>query len=202
MNFKTIKLPDPMYESTTSLESAMAKRRSVRKYKYHSLCLSDIAQILWAAQGITDPVNRYRSAPSAGALYPLELYILIGEVENIEKGIYKYNPYNHEIIQTGNHDIRDEIYRAALYQECILNASMVIIISAVYGRTIDKYHERGKRYVDMEVGNVSQNIHLQVLSLNLGTVVVGAFNDERIRRILDMPENEWPLCIMPIGKPA
>lgn len=194
-----IKLPEPQFESKISIETALLKRRSVRDFKQYEMELHELGQFLWAAQGISDRSKKYRTAPSAGALYPLEIYALNGDVEDLDKGIFKYKPEKHEIVHYSNRDVRNELSQAALYQEWMKKASVVIIIAADFARTTKWYGDRGKHYVLVEVGHVAQNIHLQAVSLNLGAVVVGAFDDDRVVGSLDLPENEEPICIMPVG---
>ncbi len=194
-----IKLPEPKYDSNTSVEKALRERRSIRVYKDEALALTEVSQLLWAAQGITN-LRGLRTAPSAGALYPLEVYVVIGNVEGLTKGVYKYKPHEHGLVKVRNGDVRDELSVAALGQPWVREGSIVIVFSAVYERTTQKYGDRGIRYVHMEVGHAAQNIYLQAVSLNLGTVVVGAFRDDKVRKILNIPDEEHPLYIMPIGK--
>ncbi len=194
-----IKLPEIEYDSDFSIEKSLLKRRSIRRYKDEPLKISEVSQLLWAAQGITN--NRgLRTAPSAGALYPLEVYIIVGNVHELQPGIYKYKPQEHEIHMLMEGDRRKDICNASLGQSCVENGAIVIIFSAVYERTTRKYQERGIRYVYMEVGHAAQNVYLQAESLNLGTVVVGAFYDDEIKRIMNMPDEENPLYIMPVGR--
>lgn len=195
----TVKLPEPKYNSKVSIEKALLERRSVREYKNNSLALAEISQILWASQGITDP-RGFRTAPSAGALYPLEVYVIVGNVDNLPDGIYKYKPHGHELVLVAKGDKRDELCAAALGQTFIKYSAAVIVFAAAYERTTKKYRERGIRYVHMEVGHAAQNIYLQSVSLNLGTLVVGAFNDREVKKVMNMPDKEQPLCIMPVGK--
>lgn len=195
-----VRLPQPRYSSDVSVEKALLERRSVRSYKDEPLTLSEISQLLWAAQGITEKRMGFRTAPSAGALYPLEIYVVAGKVMNLSQGVYRYRPENHELIQTMTGDKRVELYNAALRQDCIKNAPVVIVISAVFERTTKKYGERGIRYVHMEAGHCAQNIYLQCVVLRLGTVTVGAFDDEAVKKILDLEKNETPLYLMPIGR--
>ena len=195
-----IKLPKPRYHSDTALETTLLKRRSIREYKNHVLTISDVSQLLWAAQGINDKKNKYRTTPSAGALYPLEIYVLNGNSEGIDKGIYKFRPFYHDLIQTGVQDVIRELSQAALYQEWMVNAAMILVITADYQRTTKWYGQRGRQYVLMEAGHAAQNIHLQCVALDLGTVVIGAFDDDLVSGCLDLPDNEDPLCIMPVGK--
>jgi len=194
-----IRLPEPKYDSNTSVEQALLKRRSVRVYKDEPLALTEVLQLLWAAQGITDP-RGFRTAPSAGALYPLELYVVAGNVNDLPDGIYKYKPHKHELAMVVEGDKRTELCNAALDQPSIKDAAAVIVFSAVYERTTGKYGERGIRYVHMEVGHAAQNIYLQAVSLNLGLVVIGAFDDEEVKKIMNMEDKEQPLYIIPVGK--
>ncbi len=195
-----IKLPEPRFESPVSIEEVLFKRRSIRRYKDKNLKLSEISQLLWAAQGITDKKRGLRTAPSAGALYPLEVYLAVGNVSGVPFGIYKYKPRNHEIVKIKEGDLRSEISRAALRQSCVEKGAVDIIIVGVYKRTTQKYGERGFRYVHMEAGHVAQNVYLQAVALGLGTVVVGAFQDEMLKKVLNMPDGEFPLYIMPVGR--
>jgi SagB-type dehydrogenase family enzyme len=209
---KIIKLPNPRYDSETSVEKALSVRRSIRAYSEEPLSISDVSQILWAAQGITKkmetppPNFKYkwqgggRTAPSAGALYPLELYLAVGNVEGLLKGLYKYIPQSHSLEKIQQADIRNEISNAALMQEPIKKAAAVIVIAAVYERTSVKYGERAQRYVHIEVGHAAQNVYLQGISLGIGTVMIGAFVDEAVKKVLHLPEEEHPLAIMPLGK--
>ncbi len=194
-----ITLPEPQFESQVSLEAALLERRSVREYADLPLALEDISQLLWAAQGITSEWGG-RTAPSAGALYPLELYLVVGDVDNLEAGVYKYQPQEHALIRVRDSDVRSELASAALEQSFIAQGAVDIVISAVYERTTRKYGDRGIRYVHMEAGHAAQNVYLEAVALGLGTVTVGAFGDERVKEILNMPESEVPLYIMPLGR--
>lgn len=197
---ETIKFPEPRYDSETSIEKVLNERRSVREYKNEQLTLSEVSQLLWAAQGITDSERGFRTAPSAGALYPLEVYVVIGNVEGVTKGVYKYEPHEHELMKVRNGDIRDELTAAALGQTCVGEGSIIIVFSAVYERTTQKYEDRGIRYVHMEVGHAAQNVYLQAVALNLGTVTIGAFKDDEVKKILNMQDEEHVFYIMPVGK--
>ena len=161
--------------------------------------LEEVAQLLWAAQGITSEWGG-RTAPSAGATYPLEIYVVAGEVEGLQPGIYRYLPDNHSATLVKEGDLRAALSSAALGQEWVRTAPACLVIAAVYGRTTRRYGERGRRYVHMEVGHVGQNVYLQAKGLGLGTVMVGAFDDEEVRELLGIEEN--PLAIMPVGRPA
>jgi len=194
-----VKLPAPRYKSDTSIEEALLKRRSVREYSKSALSLPEVSQLLWATQGITDQ-DGSRTAPSAGALFPLEVYLVAGLVDSLSSGIYKYEPHGHELTLVIGGDKRKDLYRAALAQESVRDGAAAIVIAAVYERTTQKYGERGIRYVHMEAGHAAQNVYLQAASLNLGTVVIGAFQDELVKKVLQMPTKEIPLYIMPVGR--
>ncbi|MGQ9543172.1 MAG: SagB/ThcOx family dehydrogenase [Candidatus Bathyarchaeia archaeon] len=196
---RKIPLPTPRYEGDCSVERALAKRRSVRNYGVGSLTLQEVSQLLWATQGVTDPKG-LRTAPSAGGLYPLEVYIVAGGVESLDVGVYKYIPELHALRLVLGGDRRKDLCDAALGQAWVGNAPVNIIIVAVYERTTLKYGERGVRYIHMEVGHAAQNLCLQAVALNLGAVTVGAFHDERVGSILNLPEGERPLYIIPVGR--
>ena len=195
-----IELPAPNYKSNTSVEEALQKRRSVREYSKEPLSLFEISQILWAAQGITDNGYGRRTAPSAGALYPIELYLVAANVKDLTRGIYKYDPRRNTLKKTIEGDKRIEVSNAALRQDAIEKSSAIVLITAIYERTSVKYGKRTERYVNMEVGHVGQNIYLQAVSLGLGTVMMGAFNDDALKKVLNLPANEFPLAIYPLGK--
>jgi len=194
-----IKLPQHYDDGKVSIEEALLLRRSVRDYKDMPLALNEISQLLWAAQGITNPLG-FRTAPSAGALYPLEVYLVAGNVKNLPQGVYKYKPKSHTLVNVIKGDKRSELSAAALGQSCVKKSAAVIVLAAVYERTMKKYGQRGIRYVHIEVGHASQNIYLQVVSLHLGTVVIGAFDDGKVKEVLNMQTTEQPLAIIPVGK--
>ncbi len=172
----------------------------MREYRDRPLTLAEVSQLLWAAQGVTDLAEGFRTAPSAGALYPLEIYVASGNVKELEAGTYKYNPNRHELVTVGNRDVRWELSRAALGQSPIAEGAIVLVFAAVYERTTGKYGERGIRYVHMEAGHAAQNVYLQAVSLDLGTVVIGAFDDREVKEVLSMKGSERPLYLMPVGK--
>lgn len=195
----SIKLPDPAVDGKVSVEKTLLLRRSVREYGSEPLTLGNISQLLWAAQGITGK-GGYRTAPSAGALYPLEIYIAAGKVTGLDPGIYNYIPQEHMLRKIRSGDKRTELCRASLNQSSVCNAQAVIAVAAVYKRTTGKYGERGIRYVHMEVGHAAQNVCLQAVSLGLNTVIIGAFNDDDIGKILGLGNGEYPLSLIPVGK--
>jgi SagB-type dehydrogenase family enzyme len=195
----TIRLPEPVQDGKTSIEKAIRNRRSVRSFRDSPLTLAQVSQLLWAAQGITSQQG-LRAAPSAGALYPLEIYLVAGNVDALPDGVYHYRPMNHEVVRVMAGDRRSELCAAALGQPSVRNAAAVIVIAAVYERTTVKYGARGIQYVHMETGHAAQNVSLQAVPLNLGTVIVGAFQDAEVRKVLKMPAGDQPLYIMPVGR--
>ncbi|MBN2863375.1 MAG: SagB/ThcOx family dehydrogenase [Bacteroidales bacterium] len=207
-----IKLPAPSFDSNTSVERALLTRRSERTFKQDAIKLKDLSQILWAAQGVTMKIDTVpgwwtgrewlggvRTAPSAGALFPIELYIAAGNVENLDQGLYKYNALNHTIIKITDGDKREEVRKAALGQSAVGNGPACIIIAANLGRTEYKYKSKATQYVYIESGAVCQNIYLQCNSLNIGTVMIGAISAEPMKVALSMPDSETPIGVMPIG---
>jgi SagB-type dehydrogenase family enzyme len=184
-----------------SVERAIRLRRSVRDFTQQSLSLDDISQLLWSGQGITQGFKR--AAPSAGATYPMTLYLVVGEggVEGLSPGIYAYVPDSHSLTFLKKGDYRREIASACVNQMFIAQAPLSIVIAADYERTTQRYGERGIRYVHMEAGHVGENMYLQAVARGLGTVVVGAFQDDDLHAILNLPEKEAPLYVMPVGVP-
>lgn len=197
---ETVKLPVPNTENGLTLNQALAQRRSRRQLGESSLPLKQVGQLLWAAQGITD-ARGLRTAPSGGALYPLELYLVAGKVENLTPGIYRYLPEQHALELQAKGEHRSALAKAALNQEYIRENSVLFVFTAVYERTTKKYGRRGIRYVHIEVGHAAENLLLTATSLGLDAVMVGAFNDDEIRRLMALPSEEHPLALIPIGKP-
>ncbi len=190
-----IELPKPVLKSEKSLEETLAKRQSVRSYTAKQLSIQEVSQLLWAGQG--EKGRRFgRTAPSAGALYPLELYLVT------RQGTFHYDSRSHSLVAVHAGDLRDPLAAAALGQGCVRTAPAVIVVSAVVDRTAVKYRGRAERYVHMEVGHAAQNILLEAVSLGLGAVPVGAFEDARVRQVLKLPENQSPLMLIPVGQPA
>jgi len=207
-----IKLPSPQLKGKISLEETILRRRSVRRYRREPLDLPQLSQILWSAQGITG-TRGFRAAPSAGATYPLEIFVVVGKQgviareakpapEELQAGIYHYEAASHSLSLHKPADLRPDLARATLNQEFIIDAPVDIVICALYHRTSYRYGRRGERYVHMEVGHAAENIHLQAVALGLATVEIGAFHDEEVRTILWVDEQIKPLYIMPVGKPV
>lgn len=195
-----INLPEPALTSNVSIESAIKARRSIRSFSPEPIPLRDMGQILWAAQGITSSAG-FRSAPSAGALYPLEIYLIAGSVKDLQPAVYRYVPTVHSLIRIKAGDLRPALSKAALGQRCIATAPTSLVITAVYRRTAEKYGNRAERYVHIEAGHAGQNILLQAAAKGLGTVIIGAFDDRAIQQILDLPADHEPITIIPAGFP-
>jgi SagB-type dehydrogenase family enzyme len=198
----TISLPDPRLKGEMTLEEAILKRRSRRAFNDSPLTLGEVSQIVWAAQGVTSETG-LRAAPSAGALYPLDLYLVVGEqgVEGLGEGVYHYLPQRHSLELILEEDVRQTLARLSVQQMFIAEAPLSLLITAEYERTTVKYGDRGVRYVHMEAGHVAQNVYLQAEALGLGTVTVGAFQDEEIAQALALPAAFRLLYVMPIGYP-
>lgn len=191
-------LPKPKISGKISIEETLNKRRTTRNYNNNPIDITELSQLLWAAQGITSNEG-LRTAPSAGALYPLEIFLITGNIENLESGIYKYNPTKHSIKKISSGDKRKLLADAALGQEQIKSATAIIIITAVVERTTWKYGERGKRYIHIEVGHSAQNVMLQAEALEIGVCPIGAFQDEKVKKVLGLTE-EAPFYILTLGK--
>lgn len=196
-----VQLPKPKLDGPVSVEQALLTRRSVREFAAGPLHLEEVAQVLWSAQGITSSSPPgLRTAPSAGALYPLEVLLLAGDVEGLAPGIYRYRPHEHALMALVEGDRRSSLAEAALAQDWIAEAACVLVLAAIYARTTGKYGERGERYVHMEVGHVGQNVCLQARALGLGTTMVGAFDDRAVQQLLDLEAEERPLGLLPLGR--
>ena len=196
---KVFKLPAPQHRGLVSVERALAARRSIRNFLNSPLELQETSQLLWSAQGISNS-RGYRTAPSAGALYPLEVYAAVGNVTDLEAGIYKYIIREHALLEKATGDRRQDICRAALHQSYISAAPVVLLLCTVNDRVLNKYGERGMRYVFMEVGHAAQNVCLQAVALGLGTTVIGAFRDSDVKAAAHMDENEHPAYIITTGR--
>ncbi len=198
---ETVTLPAPVCDSNFSLEESLFQRVSMRSFSDEPLALQHAAQLLWAAQGVgVDGVSgASRTAPSAGATHPMQIYFVAGDVGELEPGVYRYNFKEHSLTTVADGDIRGSLAAAALQQSFVAAAPACIVLAADYERTTGRYGERGLRYVHMEVGHITQNISLQCISLGMGSVAVGAFNDARVQELLEIDAS--PLMIIPIGHP-
>ncbi|MEA3324566.1 MAG: SagB/ThcOx family dehydrogenase [Euryarchaeota archaeon] len=193
-----IMLPEPRTTGEISIEEAMRNRRSVRRYTKEAITLNDLSQLLWAAQGITSEEG-FRTAPSAGALYPLEVYVVAGNVDGLAGGVYRYRAEGHTLQRIRDGDLRKNLSECALKQTQITDAAVDIVFAAVFNRTTAKYGERGVRYVYIEAGHAAQNVYLQAEALDLGVCAVGAFYEQEVSELLALPEEEIPIYILTIG---
>ena len=185
----------PATKGGMPLAEALARRRSVRDFLARPLTEQQLAQLAWAAQGITEPGRGFRTAPSAGALYPIELYLVTAD------GVARYLPRTNAFEQLDAGDKRQALARAALNQTWVAQAPATFVVAAVHERTMQKYGQRGVRYATIEVGHVCQNLCLQAVALGLGSVSVGAFQDTEIRKIIGAPGDHRPLCLVCVGHP-
>jgi SagB-type dehydrogenase family enzyme len=198
---KFIQLSIPTYDGTVSVEKAIKERRTVRAFRQKPLTSAQFSQILWSAQGITDEKRGFRAAPSGGALYPLDVYALVGEggVEGLECGVYHYHPEGHSIQLILKGDRRKDVADASFWQMWMAHAPVIFVVTSEHERITRKYGKRGIRYAHIEVGHVGQNIFLQSGALGLGAGIVGAFHDGAVAEVIGAPKVHEPLIIMPVG---
>jgi len=197
----TTKLPSPSLKGKASVEEALAQRRSIRHYGARGLLFRFLSQILWAAQGITDLDGAFRTAPSAGALYPLELYVVVRKngVEGLPEGVYHYQPKQHALELVKEGDFSADLEAATWGQEIVKAAAASIVMTGVLARTAEKYGRRGTQYMYQESGHAAQNVFLQATALGIGTVVMGAFSEASVKRVVGAGAGERPLYIQPLG---
>ncbi len=199
----TVSLPDPIIKGNMSVEQAMYNRRSVRHYTNESLTLQDVSQIMWAAQGITNQTTKFRTVPSGGHTYPLEVYIVVGKggVTGLNEGTYHYNPFNHSLEKISENDLRSDLSQAANGQAWVKEAPVDIVITGDYNKMVAKYKDEtlSARFVDIEAGHAGQNIYLEAESRNLATVALGSFKDDQVHKIIGLPDNENTIYIFPVG---
>jgi SagB-type dehydrogenase family enzyme len=199
----SIDLPNPQYKGSLSVEEAIKNRRSVRSFNSNPITIEEVSQLLWSAQGITDPQRNYRAAPSGSHVFPLQMYLVTGKngVKEIPAGIYRYDPYNNRLEKIEDGDIRNNLSKAAHNQSWVKNAPISLIITGNYEKMMEKNQDIkiSTRFVDMEAGHVGENIYLQAESLGLGTVAIGSFYEDQMISLLKLPHNETPLYIYPVG---
>ena len=196
-----IRLPKPTYDGKVSVERAIKERRTIRDFRPKALTLAQLSQLLWSAQGITDEGKGFRAAPSGGALYPLDVYAVVGDggLDGLEPGTYHYYPANHSIQLIRKGDRRKDVAGASLWQMWMARAPVIFVITSEHERITGKYGKRGIRYAHIEVGHVGQNIFLQSGALGLGAGIVGAFHDDEVAKAIGAPKAHKPLIIMPVG---
>jgi SagB-type dehydrogenase family enzyme len=184
-----------------SVEEAIWKRRSVRNYLRKPITLGQLSQVLWAAQGVTDRQSGYRAAPSPGAKYTLEIYVFTreGGVAELPSGVYHYEPYTHRITRVKTGDYTSSLQSAAGGQEQVGQAAAIIAATGVFARATVKYGERGIQYAIQESGSTAENIYIESTALRLGTVMIGAFDDDQVSQLIGTTKGEKPLFLMPLG---
>jgi SagB-type dehydrogenase family enzyme len=196
-----MKLPPPSWHGTVSIEQAIKQRRTTRSFTSRALSLNQLSQLLWSASGITEANGYKRAAPSAGALYPMDVYVVVGPncVPPIEAGVYHYVPGDHQLSEVSKGEMRSSVARAALSQMWMSDAPLTIVITAEYKRATVKYGQRGIKYALIEAGHIGQNIFLQAQSLDLEAGIVGAFHDAAIIEAIHIPAAHEPVLLMPVG---
>jgi SagB-type dehydrogenase family enzyme len=197
---EAIKLPPPARKGGMAVAEALEIRRTVRSFAARPLDLPQVSQLLWGADGISDP-RGLRTSPSAGATYPLDLYLVVGErgVMNLPAGVYHYLVAEHALTPIASGDLRASVARASLHQTWMAEAPVMVVITGEYRRCMARYGQRGIRYTHMEAGNVSQNVFLTAEALSLAAGIVGAFDDKALAQVLKLPPAHDPLLVMPVG---
>jgi len=195
---RVIELPEVSSGKKESFVDLMYERRSERRFHQGEMTLEQVSHLLFAAQGITRQ-NRFRTVPSAGALYPLEVYLVSGAVQGLEAGVYAYRPQGHQLVQVTTGDMRYDLAGHCYRQMWVAEAQVVIVITSVYERVTGKYGKRGERYAHIEAGCVVQNVSLAGYSLGLGSTVVGAFSDKAVADLVRAGKGEEPLIVLPVG---
>lgn len=190
---EVIKLPAPKLDGEVSVEKALAQRRSVRTYKDEPLTIAEVSQILWAAQGITDPETGKRTAPSPRAMYLLDTYLICGDVKGLAPGMYQYQPKGHGMTKIMDGEAKAKLFDAA-GQAPIQKAPVALLLVGQSDRS------RSPSMMYLEAGHVAENVYLQAVSLNLGTVVMAGFEPEEVRKALELSEDQMPIYIMPLGR--
>jgi len=198
---REIALPEPAREGSKSIETTLGERRSVREFARAGISLQSVGQLAWAAQGVTSR-DGLRTSPSAGALYPLEVLVVAARVDGLAPGVYRYVPDTHALVLVAesSDDLLANVSKAALSQDWIEDASAVFVIAAVESRTARKYGSRATRYVHIEAGCAAENLLLQAVGLDLGSVVVGAFDDAALSSLLRLEKGEVPVLLIPVGR--
>jgi SagB-type dehydrogenase family enzyme len=195
-----VKLATPRQDGGLSLERCIAQRRSVRSFGDEALTKDELGQLLWAAQGLTEP-DGGRAVPSAGALYPLELYAVARNVASLPAGVYRYVANRHELARGVAGSRSEALVAAALGQDWIAAAPLCLCVAAVFEHTTFKYGARGRGFVYMEAGHAAENVMLQAVAFGLVSTMVGAFDDGEVTRVLGLGANMTPLCLIPVGRP-
>jgi len=198
---RAMSLTQPLLDGDMSLEKAIRKRRTIRSFSDEPVTEQQFSQILWAAQGITEESGFKRAAPSGGALYPVDIYAVVGRngIKGLLAGVYRYNPNNHSVTKVADGDRKKDVAIASLSQMWMAEAAVLFVVTAEYDRITIKYGNRGVRYALIEVGHVGQNIFLQCQTLGLAAGIVGAFDDRQVSKVAGTEKNHEPLLILPVG---
>ena len=198
---RPMNLPKPKLNGGVSVEQAIKHRRTIRSYLSKPLTLEQLSQLFWAAQGITEDRGYKRSAPSGGALYPMDIYAVVGDngVNGLTPGIYHYDPHKHAAVLITEGDVRQDVATASLSQMWMAKAPLNLVITSEYSRITRKYGTRGERYAIIEAGHIGQNIFLQAEALGLRAGIVGAFHDNDVIRVMKITGSHEPLLILPVG---
>ncbi|UCG82432.1 MAG: SagB/ThcOx family dehydrogenase [Dehalococcoidia bacterium] len=184
-----------------ALEKAIASRRSERRFSGKKMSVVELSHILYYTCGITDRRDGLRAAPSAGATYPIEVYPVISNVEDLTIGVYHYAVADHQLEVVKEGDFRRDMVRAAVGQSFLREANAVLVLSAIFYRTQRRYGERGNRYILIEAGHIAQNACLIACSMGLGSCVVGAFDDTAFNRLVGADgKNESVLYLVAVGR--
>lgn len=200
-----IELPSFQPVQAMSLDQTLRQRKSVRDFQDKPLSKGQLAYLLWASTGIQRIEDGYefRTAPSAGALYPIETYLVVNDVKAIEPGIYHYSIRSHQLEQLRQGDFRRQITAAALGQEMCARASVVFVWSAVFERCKWKYGQRAYRYIYLDAGHIAENLALAAVSLKRGSCEIGALYDEQVNAIIGVDGiEESAICMAAVGIPA
>lgn len=199
-----MKLPLPTWQGSVPVEQAIRQRRTIRSFTSRALNVNQLSQLLWSASGITEENGYKRAAPSAGALYPMDVYVVVGRssVPPIEAGIYHYEPGEHQLSEVLQGDVRSSVAKACLSQMWMAKAPITMVITAEYRRVTVKYGKRGIKYALIEAGHMGQNIFLQAQALGLEAGIVGAFHDAELIDAIAIPAAHEPILLMPVGYPV
>ncbi len=201
-----IQMPEPLTKGEPNLWKLLQKRRSRREYNAgRSVALAELSSLLWATQGLTAHSGDtfFRTAPSAGGLFPVETYLSVRAVEGLEQGLYHFRPLTFDLEFLRKGDLSKDLAEAALQQDLILDAQATFIWSAVIARSRWKYRQRAYRYIYLDAGHIAQNLYLAAEALSLGACAIGAFYDDEMNKILSLDgEEETVIYMAAVGRPA
>ena len=192
---ETIALTKASSSGQFSLEAAIGNRRSVRSFTNEKLSYETIGQLLWAGQGITDSVSGKRAAPSAGAIFPMELYVVMAD------GVYRYDPIKNSLLKNNRNDVRTPLSNASYKQQFIKDAPLLIVIAGSPKKIMEKYPNKIKEFMYLEAGHIAQNIHLQAVVTGLASCPVGGFESNKVKQICKMTQGQEAVYIIAVGKP-